>query len=215
MDNADDYREKLTEARQNAAKCGRKGTEAALDAHWEVCCGDVLIAEENMQDQDREWENASLARDFLNIAYFLEGYDDRLDNLYIAIQRMRGTISNHPRLTIELLELEHTVIRRIEALCDHELDASEEVEAELAYYRQNVEYADKGRFDKIRDFENFLIAQGCKRENSNISESRYYIYNGVKYRFSGHIYPTGSMTNELLKVVDLAADPELIDNIKF
>lgn len=149
MDNADDYREKLTEARQNAAKCGRKGTEAALDAHWEVCCGDVLIAEENMQDQDREWENASLARDFLNIAYFLEGYDDRLDNLYIAIQRMRGTISNHPRLTIELLELEHTVIRRIEALCDHELDASEEVEAELAYYRQNVEYADKGRFDKI------------------------------------------------------------------
>lgn len=73
----------------------------------------------------------------------------------------------------------------------------------------------KGRFDKIRDFENFLIAQGCKRENSNISESRYYIYNGIKYRFSGHIYPTGSMTNELLKVVDLAADPELIDNIKF
>lgn len=73
----------------------------------------------------------------------------------------------------------------------------------------------KGRFDKIRYFENFLIAQGCKCENSNISESRYYIYNGIKYRFSGHIYPTGSMTNELLKVVDLAADPELIDNIKF
>lgn len=70
----------------------------------------------------------------------------------------------------------------------------------------------KGKIDK---FENFLIANNAKVTHSNISESRYYFYNGIKYRFSDHVYPTGSMTDRILGVVDLAADPELINEIKF
>lgn len=69
--------------------------------------------------------------------------------------------------------------------------------------------------EKISKFENFLIENGAKVTSSNISESRYYFYNGIKYRFSSHVYPTGSMTDKLLKVVDLAADPELINEVKF
>lgn len=69
--------------------------------------------------------------------------------------------------------------------------------------------------DKIAEFEKFLIASGVQRTSSNVSESRYYNYNNVKYRISNHIYPTGSMTNEMLGVVDLAADPELINNVEF
>lgn len=144
-----DYKTELEKARKSAAKYGRNGTEAALDAHWEVCCGDVLIAEKNLENQDREWENASLAREFLDIAHFLEGYDNMLDNLYLAAHRMRNAISDHPRLKIEILKLEKTILQRIEASCDHELGASEEVENELSYYQRNVEYADKGHFDKI------------------------------------------------------------------
>lgn len=68
---------------------------------------------------------------------------------------------------------------------------------------------------KIRRFENFLIEKGARCENSNISESRYYYYDGKKYRFSAHVYPTGSMTDEVLGVVDLAADTYLIDTINF
>ena len=69
--------------------------------------------------------------------------------------------------------------------------------------------------DKITKFENFLIANGARVDRSNISESRYYFYNGIKYRFSSHVYPTGSMTDKILGVVDLAADPELINEVKF
>ena len=71
------------------------------------------------------------------------------------------------------------------------------------------------RCTKIRAFEEFLIKNGVRCEQSKISESRYYTYNNVKYRFSGHVYPTGSMTNEMLGVIDLAADMHLIDNIIF
>lgn len=150
MDSGIDYGKELEKARKRAARCGHKGTEDALEAHWEVCCGDVLLAEENLRNQGREWENASLARDFLASAQFLEGYDKMPDLLYTAIQRMRRALSDHPRLAIELLELERSVLRRIEARCDHELQAGEEVEDELAFYRHNVECADTGCFSRIR-----------------------------------------------------------------
>ena len=66
---------------------------------------------------------------------------------------------------------------------------------------------------KIDKFESFLLKEGCQRIQSNISESRYYYYGGIKYRFSSHVYPTGSMTDKIMGVVDLAADPELINDV--
>lgn len=68
--------------------------------------------------------------------------------------------------------------------------------------------------NKISNFEKYLISQNARFTQSNKSESRYYYYNGKKYRFSAHVYPTGSMTNELLGVVDLCADKELINEIE-
>lgn len=68
--------------------------------------------------------------------------------------------------------------------------------------------------NKIDNFEKYLISQNAKCVQSKKSESRYYYYNGKEYRFSAHIYPTGSMTNELLGVVDLCADKELIYKIE-
>ena len=67
---------------------------------------------------------------------------------------------------------------------------------------------------KIANFEKYLISQNARFTQSSKSESRYYTYNGKKYRFSNHVYPTGSMTNELLGVVDLCADKELIYEIE-
>lgn len=144
-----DYRQELEEARKKMLKCKPDGSGLTLGAYWEVCCGDVLVAEQNMSNHDMEWENASLAREFLDIANILEGYDEMLDNVYAAVRRMIDVIHEHPRLKLEILELQLTVLRRIEALNDHELDESEDVENELAYYRSNIAYADNGDFDKI------------------------------------------------------------------
>lgn len=68
--------------------------------------------------------------------------------------------------------------------------------------------------NKIAAFEKFLENKNANCQQSKKSESRYYTYNGKKYRFSNHVYPTGSMTNELLGVVDLCADKELIYEIE-
>ncbi|ETD21449.1 MULTISPECIES: hypothetical protein [Prevotellaceae] len=69
--------------------------------------------------------------------------------------------------------------------------------------------------EKVNAFEAFLIEQNVRCIHSSKSESRYYYYNHVKYRFSSHIYPTGSMTNKVLGIVDLCADRHLIDEVDF
>jgi hypothetical protein len=67
---------------------------------------------------------------------------------------------------------------------------------------------------KVEMFERWLqLCQGVEPVQSNVSESRYYYFDGYKYRISHHVYPTGSMTDETLKVVDLCADKELIDEV--
>lgn len=81
-----------------------------------------------------------------------------------------------------------------------------ELDARMAKYEELA--------NKITAFEKFLADKNARCEQSKISESRYYYYNGKKYRFSNHVYPTGSMTNELLGVVDLCADKELIYEVE-
>ena len=73
--------------------------------------------------------------------------------------------------------------------------------------------------EKVKQFEKFLYNEHREGrahfQQSAKSESRYYNWKGIKYRFSSHVYPTGSMTDELLGIVDLAANPELINNIEY
>ena len=48
-----DIRKELKEARKAIEDLPRDGKANTLDAYWEVCCGDVLVAEENLRNQDR------------------------------------------------------------------------------------------------------------------------------------------------------------------
>lgn len=84
-------------------------------------------------------------------------------------------------------------------------------EAFEQYYQGICEY--DTLCDKVDRFEGYLLRQGIKPTNSNISESRYYHFKGLKLRFSSHVYPTGSMTDKLMKIYDLCADKHLIDEV--
>lgn len=52
-------------------------------------------------------------------------------------------------------------------------------------------------------FRNEARAGRAKLQCSRVSESEYYRWNGHEFRFSGHRYPTGSMTNEFLNIIDM------------
>lgn len=143
------YRDELDKARKAVDGLARDGMSTTIDAYWEVCCGDVLVAEENMRNQRRTWENASLAKELLDIAAYLEGYDHMLDNLHTAISRMADITYEHPGLKLRLLEFDLAVLQRIEARIDHDLDLCEHIMFEISFYRRNIERADKGDFGNI------------------------------------------------------------------
>ncbi len=149
MEKIINYREELEKAREAVKGLKRDGYGSTIDAYWEVCCGDVLVAEENLRKQSREWENSSLAKEFLDIATYLEGYDHMLERLYSAVSRMVDTIFERPRLKLKLLDFELTVLRRIEAQTGHDMSICEHVSNELSFYYRNIKYADSGDFASI------------------------------------------------------------------
>lgn len=113
-----------------------------------------------------------------------------------------------------------TIEGKGELLNAHGRKAFGDVDVQSAWVmQQNNYWKIKGTAAKIRAFESFLINVNANCVQSQQSESRYYYYQGVKYRFSSHHYPTGSMTsngnNDGLVVIDLCADPHLINNINF
>lgn len=125
-------------------------------------------------------------------------------------------------LTFEQFINQYTIVNEKKGCCRIKVDFFDRYgkttlpKAYAAYVEQVSEYM--GYREKIKRFEAFLKEQGVEDVQSNISESRYYFYNGVKYRFSAHVYPTGTMTQkwgEQYVVVDFAADPELIETINF
>lgn len=144
------YRKELEKARKVIQGLERTGNADTINAYWDVCCGDVLVAEENAQNMKGEWENASLAKELLDIAAYLEGYDHMLNNLIAAISRMIDVLYDHPSLTLKLLEFKLSVLHRIEAQHDHELAETEDVMQKISLYRHNIDCADNGDFDNIR-----------------------------------------------------------------
>lgn len=143
------FRNELLKARKNIEGLELSGYPDILDAYMEVMYGDVLVCEQNIQERMRQWENASLTREFIDIASRLEGYDHLLDNLYSACSRMDDCIHEHPRLKVEFLELFLTIVRRIESQNGHDLSIAEEITDELHDLRHNIDLADYGRLEEI------------------------------------------------------------------
>lgn len=125
-------------------------------------------------------------------------------------------------LTFEQFRKQYIVINEKKGVCRIKMDFFDRwgnttfLKAYNTYMAEVTEFL--GYREKIEKFESFLRENGISETQSNISESRYYFWNGVKYRFSSHIYPTGSMTKkfeDIYTIVDFAADPQIINEINF
>ncbi|WP_300728064.1 hypothetical protein [uncultured Bacteroides sp.] len=150
MENDIDYREELNKARENIKGLERNGIGSTIDAFWEVCCGIVLVAEQNLRNQDRDWEIVSLANEFMDIANYLGKFDHMLDKLNSAAKRMVETIYDHPELKMKMMEARVKILRRIEARCPHDIDLCEDLVLEIGTYSYNIYYANRGEFDRVR-----------------------------------------------------------------
>lgn len=143
------YKEEYRRVLDLAESSPLEKTAEALDLYYDVCCGCVLVAEASLREQEGEWEIASLCRVLLKYATWLEEFDHMLDSAYSVVSRFEDCLMDHPRLKLRLLELELTIVRRIEALNDHELSHAEDLERNISLYKRNIHFADNDQLDSI------------------------------------------------------------------
>ena len=136
MGNAD-FRAELNELRKAlTTEPTAELLQQALD-----CC--VNIAEQSLQEQRCSWQNASLAREAMDYARQLMEHKDMLSVVESSLDDMVEAIYEHPRLKLELM------LCRLEAL--QRLNKPQmELEADIAFYRSNIEAADSGRLEDVK-----------------------------------------------------------------
>lgn len=143
------YKEEYRRVLDLAESSPLEKTAEALDLYYDVCCGCVLVAEASLREQEGEWEIASLCKVLLKYAAWMEEFDHMLDSAYSVVSRFEDCLMDHPRLKLRLLELELTIVRRIEALNDHELSHAEDLEREISRHKRNIYFADNNQLDSI------------------------------------------------------------------
>lgn len=127
------------------------GFVSDLDDYREICNLCVSLSKQNLKDVDRPWETTEMARVFLHFATHLHQFEHLTNYLYSAVRNMSECVIDHPRLKVKLLNLLLSVLREIEIQSNHNLSITEDVVKELRLYERNIEFADKGQLEQIRE----------------------------------------------------------------
>ena len=149
MDKELDYRKELADARAAIKDMPLQGAPEVIDAYMEVVYGLVLLAEQDLREQNHEWEIASLARELLVLGRQLEQYDHVVSTLYTAADRMLNAVSEHPRLKAELLRFKIEVLERGCEVSGHESSLVDDLNDELEALEHNIALADAGKPEAI------------------------------------------------------------------
>lgn len=135
-----DYNQALEQARNDVEAIFEPTTSDHRNLLEEAMCGCVLVAEENLRDQKSGWKNGKLAREMLVYAQKLISFEESHKLIEDCCYRMREVIYKHPRLSIEIMEMELQVC----------VEEDKELRSRLEDYKYNVSCADRGELDKIK-----------------------------------------------------------------
>lgn len=135
-----DYNQALEQARNDVEAIFEPTTSEHRTLLEEAMCGCVLVAQENLQDQKSGWKNGKLAREMLGYAQKLIIFEESHKLIEDCCYRMRELIYGHPRLSIEIMEMELQV----------SVEEDEGLRSKLEDYKYNVSCADRGELDKIK-----------------------------------------------------------------
>lgn len=141
-----DFRKELKKALDLVSGQPFRNEENFINAYWEICCGCVLVAEEDLKEQRNVWEIAGLSRTLLHHIEALKSVEGLEEKLLAALSRMESALYDHPRLKLKLLNSQKEILARNEKANSPEL---KELESRINLLENNISAADKGEFSKI------------------------------------------------------------------
>ena len=112
-----------------------------------VAC--VNVAENNLKEQRRVWENSALAIELIGYAKHSLEFEHMVNIVYSVTERMVEALLNHPRLSLLLMKVQLNALNEIENSTGHYLGITEDLRSEISRYTKNIAAADKGDFDSI------------------------------------------------------------------
>lgn len=136
-----DYKAELNSLRLSLATEPSAEPSAELMQRAMECC--VGVVGQNLAEQRFSWENAALARELLGYARQLVADKTSLSFVEQAVDEMAESIYEHPRLKLELMLLRLDILQSIG-------EAHDELDSDIALYQSNINAADSGRFNDIK-----------------------------------------------------------------
>ena len=126
-------------------------TGEALEEYWKRCMEDCNKAKSILQDMEDTSSIAEMAKEVILLGRHLGRFEHMLPKTYQVTKQMAEYVSEHPRLLLELKQVELEILEYAEAIDGHEMQITEDLRDEILQLEQNIQAADEGRFEDIVD----------------------------------------------------------------
>ena len=127
------------------------GKPESLTRYTEICNERCEQAKHILREMDDPSPIADMVREVMYYARHLGQFEHTLADAYTATKRIEECLYEHPRLMLQLKELQLDFVNYAEAIEGQEFTITNDLRAEIRFLQQNIRAADEGRLNDIHD----------------------------------------------------------------
>lgn len=126
-------------------------TGNALESYYKQCVEDCDKAQKILQEMEDPSSIADMTREVIVLGRHLGQFEHMLPKAYQVTKRMAEYVYEHPRLLLELKQVELEILEYAEAIQGREMGITEDLRDDIWKLKANIKAADEGRWDDIDD----------------------------------------------------------------
>lgn len=126
-------------------------TGTALDGYYKQCVKDCEEAKKILQEMEDPSPIADMTREVIVLGRHLGQFEHMLPKAYQVTKQMAEYVFEHPRLLLELKEVELEILEYIESVQGREMGITEDLRDDIHLLKDNIRAADEGRWEDIHD----------------------------------------------------------------
>jgi hypothetical protein len=112
---------------------------------------DCEEAKKILQEMEDPSPIADMTREVIVLGRHLGQFEHMLPKAYQVTKQMAEYVFEHPRLLLELKEVELEILEYIESVQGREMGITEDLRDDIHLLKDNIRAADEGRWDDIHD----------------------------------------------------------------
>ena len=126
-------------------------TDEALKGYLKHCEENCNKAQKILREMDDPSPIAEMAREVIVLGRHLGQFEHTLGEAYQVTKRMAEYVYEHPRLLLELKQLQLELVNYAEAIEGQTFNLTDDLRMEIAHLKSNILAADEKRWNDIHD----------------------------------------------------------------